>query len=128
VKSIDKPIVKEFVSVVPKSESIQVKGETIKNANLSAKVTSKNKTFIATDEFQSGSGEFTWSPKNHLKSGTYFISFKVTDARGASSSYTDPIEIKVGTGIHIDLMALIDSIPPEVAMIGLAILGIVLVI
>jgi hypothetical protein len=128
VEPLSKPVIKEYVEQVAKSDQISVKGETITNANLTAKITSKNKKFIATDEFQSGSGKFTWRPSTKLKSGTYFISFKVTDARGASSAYTDPITIKIGTGVEFDPGAIIDRIPPEVAMGGLALLGILLII
>lgn len=128
IEPISKPVIKEYEAKVANSDQISVKGETIKNANLSAKITSKNRSFVATDDFQSGSGKFTWKPSNKIRSGTYYISFKVTDARGASSVYTDPIEIKVGTGIDIDVGAMIDRIPPEVAMTGLALLGILLII
>ena len=130
IEPLAKPVIKEYENQVQNSDQISVKGETITNANLTAKISSKNRSFVATDEFQSGSGRFTWKPTKKLKSGTYFISFKVTDSRGASSGYTDPIEIRVGSGINlnVNINTLIDRIPPEVAMGGLALVGILLIV
>lgn len=128
IEPLSKPVIKEYEAKVSNSDQISVKGETIKNANLSAKITSKNRSYVATDDFQSGSGKFTWKPSKKLRSGTYFISFRVTDSRGASSDYTDPIEIKIGVGLDINIGAMIDRIPPEVAMAGLSLVGILLIV
>lgn len=125
---IDAPVVKEYLSQVSSSDEISVKGETIKNANLTAKISSKNNSFVAREDFQSGSGKWTWTPGAKLRGGTYLVSFKVTDTRGASSNWTEPIEVRVGGGFSIDIVGLINMIPPEVAMFGLIAIGILLVI
>ncbi len=128
IDAIDAPIVKEYESRVSNSGDIVVKGETITNANLTAKITKKGNNFVAREDFQSGSGKWSWTPNIKLRAGTYLISFKVSDARGASSHWTEPIEIRVGGGLHVDVIGLINKIPPEVAMFGLICVGIFLVV
>lgn len=128
VKALDAPVVKEYQNTVRNYTEVSVKGETIQNANITAKITSKNNNFLAREDFQSGSGKFTWTAGTKLKNGTYFISFKVTDTRGASSNWSEPIMIKVGSGKSISLNSLVDKIPPEFAMIGLIAVGIFLIV
>lgn len=128
VKALDAPVVKEYQTSVLRSGDLIVKGETIKNSNITAKITSRRNSFLAREDFQSGSGKFTWTPGTKLRGGTYFVSFKVTDARGASSNWSEPIEIKIGGGISVDIRSLIDRIPPEAAMVGLGLVGIFLIV
>jgi hypothetical protein len=128
VKSLDEPVIKEYQSQVGNVKDLIVKGETIQNANLSVQITNKKNSFLAKENFQSGSGRFSFTPGMRLKSGIYFMSFKVSDARGASSNWTKPIMVKVGNGVSFDPLALISKIPPEYIMIGLGLIGILLVI
>ncbi len=128
VKALEAPIINEYQAEVRNAGELFVKGETLQNANLTAKITSKNNSFLAREDFQSGSGKWTWSPGTKLRSGNYFISFKVSDARGASSNWSEPIAVRVGGGMHIDIAGLINKIPPEVAMIGLVVVGIFLIV
>lgn len=128
VKALDEPVIKEYQKDVARASELVVKGETIKNANVTAKITSKGNSFLAREDFQSGSGKFTWTPGTKIKPGNYLISFKVTDTRGASSNWSEPIQVKVGRTINFSLSNLLDSIPPEVAMIGLGVLGIFLIV
>ena len=128
VAALDAPVINEYQTEVRNAGELVVKGETIKNANMTAKITSKNNSFLAREDFQSGSGKFTWTPNTKLKGGNYFISFKVTDARGASSNWSEPIAVRVGGGFHIDIMGFINKIPPEIAMIGLGVVGIFLIV
>ncbi len=128
VLALDSPIVKEYQASVNVGSELVVKGETLKNANLTAKITSKNNSFLAREDFQSGSGKFTWTPGTKLRGGNYFISFRVTDSRGAASNWSEPIIVHVGRSSSIDISALINKIPPEVAMIGLGVIGIFLII
>lgn len=128
VAAIDAPVVKEYQESTPTSRDLVVRGETIKNANLTAKITNKRNNFIAREDFQSGSGKFVWTPSTKLRSGNYLISFRVADSRGASSNWTEPIEVRVGGGININIGNLIKKIPPEVAMFGLIVVGIFLVV
>lgn len=128
VEALDAPVVKEYQNVVINASEISVKGETIQNANVTAKITSRRSSFLAREDFQSGSGKFTWTPGTKMRSGTYFVSFKVTDTRGASSNWSEPIVIKVGRGDGLDLSGLIKKIPPEFLMIGLGAIGIFLIV
>jgi Flp pilus assembly protein TadB len=56
------------------------------------------------------------------------VSFKVSDSRGASSNFSEPIAIKIGHGVHVNISDLVAKIPPGVAMAGLVIVGIFLVV
>lgn len=130
INPLETPKVNEYQERVSNSSEISVKGETLQNANLTAKITSKNANFLAKEDFQSGSGRWTWTPGTKLKNGTYFVSFKVSDTRGASSNWSEPIQIKVGNGISLNLniSSLINKIPPKFAMVGMIVLGVLLVI
>ncbi len=128
VTALEAPRVTEYQAEVRNAGDLIVKGETLQNANLTAKITSKNNSFLSREDFQSGSGKWTWTPGTKLRSGNYFISFKVSDARGASSNWSEPIAVRVGGGMHIDIAGLINKIPPEVAMIGLVVVGIFLIV
>lgn len=128
IKPLAEPVIKEYESQVANSKEILVKGETIENANLSVKITNKANTFLAKEDFQSGSGRFSWTPGTKLKSGNYFFSYRVSDARGASSNWTKPISIKVGTGFSLDIIALLSRIPPKYVIGIFAVIGIGLVV
>lgn len=128
VKAIEAPVVKDYPAKVARSSDISVTGETIKDASLTAKITNKKSSFVAREDFQSGSGRFEWTPGMKLKGGTYLVSFRVTDTRGAMSNWTEPAVIRVGGGVSIDVGSLISKIPPEVAMFGLIAVGIFLVV
>lgn len=128
VDALAEPVVTEYQASVAVPSELVVKGTTFKNANLTAKITSKSNSFLAREDFQSGSGSFTWTPTTRLRGGNYFISFRVTDSRGAASNWSEPIIVHVGRSSSIDISALINKIPPEVAMIGLGVIGIFLII
>lgn len=128
VKPIDAPIVKEYPTKVARGADIVVKGETITNANMTAKITKRSNGFVAREDFQSGSGHFVWTPGTRLKSGTYLISFRTSDSRGAQSNWTEPVVIKIGSGISVDIVGLVNKIPPEAAMFGLIAVGIFLIV
>lgn len=128
VKPIDAPVVKEYPLKVARGADIVVKGETITNANMTAKITKRSNGFVAREDFQSGSGHFVWTPSTHLKIGTYLVSFRVSDSRGAQSTWAEPVEIKIGSGVSIDIVGLISKIPPEAAMFGLIAVGIFLIV
>jgi hypothetical protein len=128
VSALDTPVVKEYPNEVSNAGEISVKGETIQNANLTAKITTKGNNFVAREDFQSGSGTFTWKPSTKLPRGIVYVSFKVSDSRGASSNFSEPIAIKIGHGVHVNISDLVAKIPPGVAMAGLVIVGIFLVV
>ncbi len=128
VTALDAPVVKEYQTSVLRASDLVVKGETIKNSNITAKITSRRNSFLAREDFQSGSGKFTWTPGTKLRGGNYFISFKVTDARGASSNWSEPISVKIGGGVSLNIRGFIDRIPPEAAMVGLGLVGIFLIV
>ncbi len=128
VAALDSPVVKEYQQTVPSAGELVVRGETIKGANLTAKITNRKNNFVAREDFQSGSGKWVWTPNSKLRGGNYLISFRVSDSRGASSNWTEPIEVRVGGGINIDLTGLVKKIPPEIAIFGLIVVGIFLIV
>lgn len=128
VDALPAPKATDYQSEVGSSGELSVRGETITGANVTAKITNKRNNFVAREDFQSGSGKFIWSPGTRMRSGTYFISFKVTDTRGASSNWSEPVMVRVGGGVSIDIGAFFAKIPPEVAIIGLGAVGIFLIV
>lgn len=94
VKPLAIPEVTDYPAEIQAGETLVVKGETIPNGNVEAKITSKKNNFLIRQEFQSASGKFTFTEQN-LKKGIVFVSFKVTDARGAESLWSTPVEVHV---------------------------------
>ena len=123
---IDEPIVKEYESPVSNYKEIFVKGESMENTDISVKVINRFSKAEFIEEFNSSTKEWRWEPETKMKSGNYILSFKATDSRGASSNWTEPIRIKVGSGINVG--EVMGSIPPYVIMIVLTIIGVVIVL
>ncbi len=126
VEALKAPEVTSYPSEIKIGETLLIKGETIPNGNVEAKVTSKKNNFLIKEEFQSASGKFTFEQKD-LKKGIIFVSFKVSDGRGAQSSWSVPVEIKVGGNSFALMDTILNSLGLEVA-IGLGIFIVFLII
>jgi hypothetical protein len=107
-------------------EKLVITGETIPNGNIEARIISKKNNFMMRQEFQSASGRFTFE-ESGLKKGTVFISFKVSDARGAESQWSRPVEIKIRGNFPLNFDAIFSSLGLEI-IIGIFILIIIVII
>lgn len=128
VEALSAPEVTSYPAEIGTDEVLTIKGETIPNGNVEAKVTSKKNNFLIKEEFQSASGRFTFEQKN-LKKGIVFVSFRVSDARGAQSAWSVPVEIKVKNNSLISIDNIISSLGIEVAIgVGVFILFLIILI
>jgi hypothetical protein len=126
VNGLDAPEVTNYPAEINQSEKLIIKGETIPNGNVEARLTSKKNNFLIKEEFQSASGKFTFEQEN-LKSGIVFVSFRVSDARGAQSNWSVPVEIKIKGNSVFPFDSIISSLGAPTA-IGLGVLIIVLIV
>jgi hypothetical protein len=126
VESIPVPEVTDYPAEIMVGETLVVKGETIPNGNVEAKIWGKRNNFLMREEFQSASGRFTLE-RDGLKKGTIFVSFKVTDARGAESNWSKPVEIKVKSDSLIDINNIINKIGIPIT-VGLGMILVIFII
>lgn len=127
INSIPEPEVTSYPAEIKSGETLVIKGETIPNGNVEAKIISKKNNFLIRQEFQSGSGRFTYEQAG-LKRGTVFVSFKVTDSRGAESSWSKPVEIKVRGNSPIIIDDILNKLPPEILIASFALLLIIIIL
>lgn len=123
VEAIEAPRVTDHPAEINVGESLQIKGESIPNGNIEAKITSKQNNFLIKETLQTGSGRFTFEQED-LRAGTYFVSFRVTDKRGAMSSWSVPIQIRVRGDGFLGMGNIINNLGVEVS-IGI---GVILVL
>lgn len=117
VEALPVPEVTDYPAEISSNETLRIKGETIQNGNVEAKVTSKKNNFLIRQEFQSGSGRFTFEQAS-LKKGVVFVSFRVSDARGAYSQWSKPVEVKVVGETPFGLDGLLGAVGPEILILG----------
>lgn len=127
ITALEVPEVTDYPSEIRVGEKLVVKGVTIPNGNVEAKITSKRNNFLIREEFQSASGKFSYEEEG-LKKGIVFVSFRVSDARGAMSQWSVPVEIKVAGGMTISLDMFGDSSSAMILVIGALLLGIIIII
>jgi hypothetical protein len=128
VESIPVPEVTSYPAEIMTGETLVIKGETIPNGNVEAKIWGRRNNFLIREEFQSASGRFTFE-RDNLRKGIIFVSFKVTDSRGAESNWSKPVEIKVKSDSLIDINNMIDKLGlPITAGLGLLIVVIIILI
>lgn len=125
IKALEVPEVTDYPAEINVGEKLVIKGETIPNGNVEAKITSKKNNFLIREEFQSASGKFTFE-EDGLKKGTIFVSFRVTDIRGAKSDWSKPIEIKVVSDSFISSLNMDNS--PILILVGLLLVGILIIV
>lgn len=128
VKGIDAPEITSFPAEIKVGETLEIKGETIPNGNVEAKVTSKKNNFLIRQEFQSASGRFTFKQEG-LKQGTIFVSFRVSDARGAMSQWSRPVEIRVTGNGGFSFDSIVSSLGIEIVLaLGVFIILVIILI
>ncbi len=128
VEALEVPEVTDYPAEIKAGEVLKIKGETIPNGNVEARVTSKRNNFLVKEEFQSASGKFTFEQKD-LKKGIVFVSFRVSDARGAQSQWSVPVEIKVTSSSFLPFDSIISSLGVEIAVaIGVLLVVIIILI
>ncbi|MEZ4103267.1 MAG: hypothetical protein R3B55_01760 [Candidatus Paceibacterota bacterium] len=115
VKALEVPVVTSYPAEIKVGEKLEIKGETIPNGNIEARLTSKRNNFLIKEEFQSASGKFKFEQEN-LKKGTVFVSFRVTDARGARSQWSVPVETKIKSSSILPIDSIVSSLGVEVAV------------
>lgn len=125
VKALEVPEVTDYPAEINVGEKLVIKGETIPNGNVEAKITSKKNNFLIREELQSASGKFTFEEEG-LKKGIVFASFRVTDIRGAKSEWSKPVEIRVNGDSFISSLNINDS--PILILVGLLLAGIIIVV
>lgn len=121
IESIPAPELTSYPNEIISGEDLIIKGETIANGNIEVRITNKKNNFLIKEEIQSASGRFTFTQQN-LKKGNYFITFKVSDKRGAESVWTKPIEVKVKSNSVIDIENTIDSFGVPIFIAGLVLI------
>ncbi len=128
VEALEVPKVTSYPAEIMVGDTLIIKGETIPNGNVEAKLTSKKNNFLIQDEFQSASGKFTFEQKD-LRKGTVFVSFRVSDGRGAQSEWSVPVEVKIKSNSIIPFDSIIDSLGVEIIALGaLLIIGLIIII
>ena len=128
VEALEAPEVTSFPAEINVGETLTIKGETIPNGNVEAKITSKKNNFLIRQEFQSASGRFTFQ-EDGLKKGIIFASFRVTDSKGAQSNWSRPVEIKIKSNSIVDFSSIISSLGFEVTLgLGLLIVFVIIII
>ncbi|MDQ5883198.1 MAG: hypothetical protein QG654_110, partial [Patescibacteria group bacterium] len=128
VEALEAPEVTSFPAEINVGDTLTVKGETIPNGNIEAKVTSKKNNFLMRQEFQSASGRFNFEEEN-LKKGIVFVSFRVSDAKGAQSQWSVPVEIKIKSNSIIPFDSIVSSLGIEITIaIGVLVLAIIVII
>lgn len=125
VKALEVPEVTDYPAEINVGDKLIIKGETIPNGNVEAKITSKKNNFLVREEFQSASGKFTFEEEG-LKKGIVFVSFRVTDIRGAKSDWSKPVEIRVVGDSFFASLNMDDS--PILVLVGLLLAGIIIII
>lgn len=126
VEALEVPEVTDYPAEIKVGEVLKIKGETIPNGNVEARVTSKRNNFLVKEEFQSASGKFTFEQKD-LKKGIVFASFRVSDGRGAQSQWSVPIEIKVTSNSFLPFDSIVSSLGVEIS-VAIGVLLIVMII
>ncbi len=126
VEALEAPEVTSFPAGINAGDTLTIKGETIPNGNIEAKITSKKNNFLLRQEFQSASGRFTFE-EDDLKKGIVFISFRVSDAKGAQSQWSRPVEIKIKGNSFLPFDSIVSSLGTEIT-IALGFLIVIIVI
>lgn len=126
IEALEVPEVTDYPAEISVGETLIVKGETIPNGNVEARVTSKKNNFLSRREFQSASGKFTFEEEG-LKKGIVFVSFRVSDARGAMSQWSVPVETKV-VGESIFKFDFANQSFSIGALLALCIFGIIIIV
>lgn len=127
VNSIPEPEVTSYPAEIMVGETLVIKGETIPNGNVEARIISKKNNFLIRQEFQSASGKFTYE-ETGLKRGTVFVSFKVSDARGAESNWSRPVEIKVVGNTPFGIDEILNKAPIEILVAGIALIVVIIIL
>ena len=127
VKALEAPKVTSYPAEIMLGETLTIKAETIPNGNVESRITSKKNNFLMQEEFQSGSGKFTFEQKD-LRKGTVFVSFRVSDGRGALSNWSTPIEVKVKSNSPIPFDEIAESLGIEFVIAGFLIIIIAIVL
>ncbi len=125
VKALEVPEVVDYPAEINVGDKLVIKGETIPNGNVEAKITSKRNNFLIREEFQSASGKFTFEQEG-LKKGIVFASFRVTDIRGAKSEWSKPVEIRVASDSFFSSLNINDS--PILILVGFFLAGIIIIV
>jgi hypothetical protein len=126
VEAIKEPEITSYPNEIKVGETLTIEGQTIPNGNISAKITNKKNSLLLRQEFQSASGKWTLNQDN-LKEGTIFVSFQVTDTRGAKSNWSEPIAINVTGNSLISNISSLSSFNLEIIIIG-AIVALLIII
>ncbi|MEK7511051.1 MAG: cohesin domain-containing protein [Patescibacteria group bacterium] len=126
IEGIDAPIITYYQSVIEGTDLVKVRGTTYPNSDINAYIY-EDAELVAEEFTRSNTlGDFAFVVAKRLTPGTYSVTARVTDARGARSAESEPVTVVIKSKFLREFGDLAINHPLIISILALILLGLVI--
>jgi hypothetical protein len=124
VEAIDAPIITYYTETLEEGDVLKIRGTTYPNAEVTLFVREGDSVVLEERARSTLSGDFTIAISKRLDAGTFALTLRVKDGRGAQSLETHPLALSVNPEFISDLIGVVLKYLSAVILVGILLVGI----